>query len=80
MKNQFQAFLDDLRASHGKNLASVVLYGSAAAGDFTASTSDYNLLIALHQITPKDLRNAHGAMREWTRLGHPVPVILQSTS
>jgi predicted nucleotidyltransferase len=74
MKNEFQAFLDDLRASHGKNLASVILYGSAAAGDFVGRASDYNLLIALHQITPKELRNAHGAMREWTRLGHPVPV------
>jgi predicted nucleotidyltransferase len=50
------------------------LYGSAAAGDFVAQTSDYNLLIALHKITPKDLRNAQAPMREWRKLGHPVPV------
>lgn len=74
MKNQFEAFIDDLRATHGKNLAAVILYGSAAAGDFIPQTSDYNLLIALQRITPKDLRNAHAAMREWSRLGHPVPV------
>lgn len=74
MKNQFEAFIDDLRATHGKNLAAVILYGSAAAGDFIPQTSDYNLLIALHRITPKDLRNAHATMREWSRLGHPVPV------
>ena len=35
------------RATHGDNLASVVLYGSAAAGDQVELRSDYNLLIAL---------------------------------
>lgn len=74
MKNQFDGFLDDLKTTHGKNLASVILYGSAAAGDFIPQASDYNLLIALHQITPKDLRNSHAVMREWTRLGFHVPV------
>ena len=74
MKNQFEAFIDDLRATHGKNLASVILYGSAAAGDFVPRESDYNLLIALHKITPEDLRNAHACVREWHKMGHPVPV------
>ena len=74
MKNQFEAFIDDLKATHGNNLASVVLYGSAAAGDFIPKQSDYNLLIALHKIGPEDLRNAHACIREWHKLGHPVPV------
>jgi hypothetical protein len=66
--------IDDLRATHGENLASVVLYGSAAAGDHIELRSDYNLLIALHRITPDDLRLAQAPMREWQRLGHPLPV------
>lgn len=74
MKNQFEAFIDDLKATHGNNLASVILYGSAAAGDFVPRKSDYNLLIALHKITPKDLRDAHASMREWRKMGHSVPV------
>jgi hypothetical protein len=74
MKNQFEAFIDDLRGTHGNNLASVILYGSAAAGDFVPQKSDYNLLIALHKIAPKDLRNAHACVREWHKMGHPVPV------
>ena len=73
---KFDAFVDDLKMTHGKNLASVILYGSAAAGDFVARQSDYNLLIALHRITPKDLRNAQACMREWGRMGHSVPVYL----
>lgn len=74
MTHQFEAFIDDLRNTHGKNLASVTLYGSAAAGDFIPAKSDYNLLIALHRIAPEDLRNAHACVREWHRMGHPVPV------
>jgi len=74
MKHQFDAFIDDLRATHRKNLSSVILYGSAAAGDFVPKHSDYNILIALHKIGPEDLRNAHASIREWVRMGHPVPV------
>src|SRR6185369_5357548 len=66
--------IDDLRATHGANLASVVVYGSAAAGDHIELRSDYNLLISLHRITPEDLRQAQAPMREWQRLGHPLPV------
>ena len=74
MKQQFDAFIDDLKATHGKNLASVILYGSAAAGDFVPRQSDYNLLIALHRITPKDLRNANACIREWSKFGNSTPV------
>lgn len=74
-KQQFDDLVDDLKASHGANLASVVLYGSAAAaGDFVPNASDYNLLIALKEIRPRDLRAAHAPMREWQRMGHPLPV------
>lgn len=66
--------IDDLRATHGDNLAAVILYGSAAAGDHVELRSDYNLLIALNRITPEDLRIAQAPMREWQRLGHPLPV------
>jgi predicted nucleotidyltransferase len=64
----------DLLATHGDNLSSVVLYGSAAAGDYVELRSDYNLLIALNHIGPEDLRLAQAPMREWQRLGHPLPV------
>lgn len=73
MKHHFADFIDDLRATHRDNLVSVVLYGSAAAGDFVPRQSDYNILVALKKIGPADLRNAQACIREWTRLGHPVP-------
>src|ERR1051325_6152083 len=70
----FNHLIGDLKATHGDNLACVVLYGSAASGDFVQLESDYNLLIALQRITPEDLRLAQAPMREWQRLGHPLPV------
>lgn len=69
-----KGLVEDLRATHGANLASVVLYGSAAAGDHVELRSDYNILIALNHITPEDLRQAQAPTREWQRLGHPLPV------
>src|SRR4029078_1335945 len=74
MRHQFGAFIDDLKATHRENLASVILYGSAAAGDYVPDRSDYNILIALKKIGPADLRNAHASIREWVKMGHPVPV------
>jgi len=74
VKEALSGLVADLQATHGDNLASVVLYGSAAAGDHIELRSDYNLLIALHRITPDDLRQAQAPMREWQRLGHPLPV------
>jgi predicted nucleotidyltransferase len=74
MKESLNGLVEDLRATHGDNLASVVLYGSAAAGDHHELRSDYNLLIALKRITPEDLRLAQAPMREWQRLGHQLPV------
>lgn len=74
MQHQFAAFIDDLRSTYGSNLAAVILYGSAAIGDFIPKHSDYNILIALHKIRPRDLRNAHASIREWSRMGQPVPV------
>jgi predicted nucleotidyltransferase len=74
VQEALKGLLKDLHATHGENLASVVLYGSAAAGDDIELRSDYNLLITLHRITPADLREAQAPMREWQRLGHPLPV------
>ena len=74
MNHQFTAFIDDLKQTHGRNLVSVILYGSAAAGDFVPEHSDYNILIALEKIGPADLRNAHATVREWVRMGNPLPV------
>ena len=66
--------VDDLRAAHGDNLASIVLYGSVAAGDHLELRSNYNLLIALHRMALEDLRASQTALRDWHSSGQPMPV------
>ena len=66
--------VENLRAAHGDNLASIVLYGSVAAGDHIEQHSDHNLLIALNRITSEDLRLSQNAMRDWLKSGQPTPV------
>jgi predicted nucleotidyltransferase len=66
--------VDELRAAHGENLASVVLYGSAAAGDHIELRSDHNLLIVLDRITTEDLRASQAPISAWQCLGQPLPV------
>ncbi len=74
MKQYFSDFIDDLKSTHGSNLASVILYGPAATGEFVPKKSEYDILVALHKIRPEDLRNAHATMREWHRTGNSTPV------
>ena len=73
-RDSLNHFVEDLRSTHGDNLASVVLYGSAAMGDQMAQGAGFNVLVALHRITPEDLRLAQAPIREWQRLGQPLPV------
>ncbi len=73
-QDSLKHFVEDLRATHKENLASVALYGSAAVGDEMAERFGLNVLVALHSITPEDLKLAQAPTREWRRLGQPVPV------
>src|SRR5437764_185210 len=66
--------VENLRAAHGDNLASIVLYGSVAAGDHIVEHSDHNLLIALNRIASEDLRLSQDVLRDWLKSGQPTPV------
>ena len=66
--------VEDLRAAYGENLASIVLYGSVAAGDQVELRSDHNLLIALQRISLADLRLSESTLRNWLNLHQPMPV------
>jgi len=74
ISDKLEQLIKDLRTAHGDNLASIVLYGSAAAGDHVQLRSDHNLLIALDRITTQELQAAHSALRAWEKIGQPIPV------
>lgn len=75
-----QPVLDQLVArlakAHGEELVSVVLYGSAAAGEHDRNFSDINILCVLRQITPNDLRASEPVLKWWRAEGHPPPLLL----
>jgi len=56
-------------------LRSVVLYGSAAAGDHIGGKSDYNVLIAADRLGIAELKAVSDAISKWTKAGNRPPLL-----
>ena len=68
-EKQIDEFVSRLRQAAGENLRSVVLYGSAAAGEFHADFSNVNLLCILRE-TPFAKLAAIAPVAEWWSSKH----------
>ena len=68
--------VSQLRAAYGDALRSVVLYGSAAAGEHIAKRSDYNVLVIVDSLDASKLAAASAAARAWAEAGNPAPLTL----
>jgi len=68
-----QGFLRELSEAAGTRLKSVVLYGSAARGDFIRKASDLNLIVVVEPLDPATLEAVAPCFRRFTKTGHPVP-------
>jgi hypothetical protein len=64
-----------LAAAIPQQLKCVVLYGSAAAGDFVPGASNYNLLILLEPLTTSELDAIGPTIVSWSRAGYPPPLL-----
>jgi predicted nucleotidyltransferase len=62
-----------LKEDLGDRLRSIVLYGSAARGDFQKATSDINLLVVIETLDPETLAALSPSMSKWRRDGQPFP-------
>lgn len=76
MPGQLDSLVERLRKALGPDLVSVVLYGSAAAGDHEEKFSDYNVLCVLTRITPAQLGATEPVFRWWREQGNPAPLLL----
>ncbi|MBV9463191.1 MAG: hypothetical protein JO317_03085, partial [Verrucomicrobiae bacterium] len=56
-------------------LVSVILYGSAAAGDHAGDGSDFNLIVVLGTLELQTLERLAPAVRAWVRAGNPPPLL-----
>ncbi len=75
MEAQLKEFLDRLQPAAGANLVSVVLYGSAATGEFRPGQSDLNILCLVNHADASDLESLHAISEWWIKKGNHPPLI-----
>jgi predicted nucleotidyltransferase len=68
--------VSQLRKAYGDELVTVVLYGSAAAGEHIAKRSDYNVLVIVRSLALDRLRAEAAVARAWRVAGNPPPLTL----
>ncbi|HEX6038656.1 nucleotidyltransferase domain-containing protein [Longimicrobium sp.] len=73
-----QRFAWALEGIFDADLVSVVLYGSAARGEYRPGVSDLNVLVVLREMSPAALRAAGDLAREWVAEGNAVPLFLSA--
>ena len=76
MENLLNQLLEKLTKTFGERLVSVVLYGSAAAGDHHEGYSDLNVLCVLTQVTVRELEQSDPVFRWWREKKNPAPLLL----
>ncbi len=69
-------FTSKLRAAAGENLTSVILYGSAADGEFHPDYSDLNLLCVCRDTSLASLNKISGAVEWWRKKKHHPPLVV----
>jgi predicted nucleotidyltransferase len=69
-------FVVRLQAAAGSNLQSVILYGSAAAGDYVADHSDVNLLCVLGNTSFSAIAGLSAAVEWWEKQKHHAPLLM----
>jgi predicted nucleotidyltransferase len=72
----FQEFTDDFMKTFGDDLISIILYGSAARGEYIYKRSDINFLIVLTEQGIMQLRRALLLIPRWQKRKVSTPLIL----
>jgi predicted nucleotidyltransferase len=68
--------VEKLRLALGERLVSVILYGSAASGEYDAVFSDLNILCVLDRLMTTELEGVEPVFHWWRELGNPAPLLL----
>jgi hypothetical protein len=75
MEQKLDEFVQRMRGAAPDNLKAIVLYGSAATGEFHEGHSNVNLLCLVESGDPARLDPFHSTVEWWTGKGHPAPLI-----
>jgi len=75
----FETFTTDFKGIFGEDLMSILLFGSAAGGDYRPGRSDLNFLIVLTDDGIERLDKAFGAVGRWRKRKVAVPLFVTET-
>ena len=76
MEKLLSELVKRLQEAYEDDLVSVVLYGSAASGDYQEKFSDLNVLCVLRVVGVPELRKAEKAVEWWVKQKQPAPLLL----
>lgn len=76
MERLLAQLTEKLQAAFGGRLISVILYGSAAGGDYHPGHSDLNILCVLDRVTVEELEAGGEVFHWWRGQGNPSPLLL----
>jgi len=68
-------FAAEARRALPEQLRSVILFGSAAAGDFVEGVSHYDLLVVVEPLDLTALEALAPVIRPWRKAGNPLPLL-----
>jgi hypothetical protein len=66
---------ETIKRTPGLNIRSVILYGSAAAGDHAGRRSDFNILVVLETLGITELDAISRIAAQWAAKGNPPPLL-----
>ena len=75
MEELLQHLKEKLQRAAGANLKAIVLYGSAATGEYRKQHSDLNVLCVLERTGPAELEALHETVAWWKRKGFQPPQV-----
>jgi len=70
-----EKLVEELKQACPKGLKSVILYGSAAAGDHSGKQSDYNILVVTKDLGLDTLNVISKTAAAWSKAGNPAPML-----
>ena len=76
MDKLLSQLVERLNQAYGGRMVSVVLYGSAAAGDYDPAFSDLNVLCVLAEVSAGELARGEDLFRWWREQGNPSPLLV----
>ena len=75
MEKHLSELVEKLTGASGANLKSVLLYGSAAGGEFQKKFSDVNVLCILGRLDAAELQKLNAVAVWWGRKGYAAPMV-----